>query len=62
MAHSVPFGMALLGFFKSPDIDAPAKMPDVALREVSIAICTEKWICAYGNKIPNKSRNVGNPR
>lgn len=31
MAQSVPLGMALLGFLKSPDMDAPAKMPDVAL-------------------------------
>lgn len=30
MAHSVPLGIALLGFFRSPDIDAPANMPDVA--------------------------------
>lgn len=30
MAHSVPLGMALLGFFRSPDMDAPAKIPDVA--------------------------------
>ena len=31
MAHRVPLGMALLGLLRSPDMDAPAKMPDVAL-------------------------------
>jgi hypothetical protein len=35
MAQSVPFGMVVLGFFKSPDMDAPAKMPDVALAHIS---------------------------
>jgi len=32
MAQSVPLGIDLLGSLRSPDIDAPAKMPDVALR------------------------------
>lgn len=31
MAQSVPLGIVVLGFFKSPDMEAPAKMPDVAL-------------------------------
>lgn len=31
VAHNVPFGMALLGFLRSPDMDAPAKIPAVAL-------------------------------
>lgn len=38
MAQSVPFGIALLGFLRSPDMDAPAKMPDVALMKMS-AVC-----------------------
>jgi hypothetical protein len=31
MAHRVPFGIILLGSLRSPDMDAPAKMPEVAL-------------------------------
>lgn len=30
MAHRVPIGIALDGFRRSPDMEAPAKMPDVA--------------------------------
>jgi hypothetical protein len=30
IAHSVPTGMSFDGFRKSPDMEAPAKMPDVA--------------------------------
>lgn len=30
IAQSVPLGIALLGFLRSPDIEAPAKIPEVA--------------------------------
>jgi hypothetical protein len=31
VAHNVPCGIALLGFLKSPDMEAPANIPEVAL-------------------------------
>ena len=34
MAHNVPTGIALLGFFRSPDMEAPAKMPEVAGKRI----------------------------
>ena len=30
MAQRVPVGMALLGFLRSPDMEAPANIPEVA--------------------------------
>ena len=38
VAQRVPLGIALLGFLRSPDMEAPAKIPDVALHMVSVVM------------------------
>lgn len=67
VAHRVPFGMALLGDFKSPESEAPARMPAVALICVSNPTRVfqqgywQRGEGTHGNKMPNNSLNVSAP-